>query len=182
MTDLLNSPNYGNGPFPDVPEGIFSEIGRRLVLLQDLELFINFVTKIAFEKDSEKAKESILKADKRTMGQLIVAIRKQVNIKENFNKTLKRVLESRNLFVHSFSSKFNLIDEEGLHEAVKFLLNSMDDLEEVTKIMKAVVIVYARERGFADPDLEKNWREYADLNQLESNHIPKISKIFEKKS
>lgn len=63
MPDLNNIIDYGIGPFPDVPEEVFAEIGCRLVLLQNFELMLSVVAKVAFETDPFKAKEAILRSD-----------------------------------------------------------------------------------------------------------------------
>lgn len=178
MVDLLKTHNYGNGPFPDVPEEIFAEIGCRLVLLQDFEMFLAFVAKVAFEKDPEKAKEAILKSDNKTMGQLLHLLRKKVNINDGFDSTLKRTLEARNKFIHEFSHLFDLRSQEGIAEAIEFLLKSMDDLEESIAIMKAVIVNYGRERGINNPIHEESWRTYGDLELLESNYLPKLAETF----
>ncbi|OMH31954.1 hypothetical protein [Motiliproteus sp. MSK22-1] len=178
MVDLLKTHNYGNGPFPDISEEIFAEIGCRLILLQDLELQIAFVVKVAFEENPIKARDAILNADNKTMGQLLGVLRKKVNVDADFDQTLKRTLRARNEFVHEFSHMFNLRCEEGVEKAVKYLLKSMDDLEEVSNVMKAVIVAYGRDRGISDRDLEENWRQFGDLDELESRYIPKISESF----
>ena len=99
MVDLKKSHDLGNGPFPEVPEEIFSEIGCRLLLLQDLEKLIAFVAKVVFEKSPEKAKEAILQSDNKTMGQLLHLLRKKVEINDGFDTVLKRTLDARNLFI-----------------------------------------------------------------------------------
>jgi len=180
MVDLKNSHNRGLGPFPDTPEEIFAEIGCRLVLLQGLEMFLTFVAKVVFEEDSIKAKEAILNSDNKTMGQLLHVLRKQVNISEDFDLALKRTLDSRNIFVHEFSHKYDLKSEEGISEAIKFLVHSMQDLEEVTLVMKAAIVVYGRERGVLDTGFENNWRTFGDLGKIESKYIPKIAELFRK--
>ena len=54
----------------------------------------------------------------------------------------------------------------------------MDDLEEVMNVMKAVIVVYGRERGINDQDLETNWRKFGDLTNIESKYIPKVANYF----
>ncbi len=181
MVNLKKSHDLGNGPFPDTPEEIFSEIGCRLVLLQDLEMLLTFVTKVVFEQSPEKAKEAILQSDNKTMGQLLQLLRKKIEIKDSFDETLKRTLEARNIFVHEFSHTYNLRSEDGIEQAIQFLLKSMDDLEEVSNLLKAVVIVNGREKGVFDQDFELNWREYGDLDLLEKTHIPKVATTFSKR-
>lgn len=182
MVDLSNIHDYGDGPYPDIPEEVFAEIGCRLVLLQDLELMITFVAKVVFEIDHTKARESILNSDKKTMGQLIKILREKVHIHEDFDSTLKRTLDARNFFVHDISHKFNLRSKNGLAGAITFLSQSMDDLEEVTQTMKAVVVSCGRERGMNDVNWEENWRKYGDLEQIEEVYIPNVSKTFRKKN
>jgi len=178
MVDLKNTHDPGLGPFPDVPEEIFSEIGCRLVLLQDLEMLLTFVTKVIFEKSPEKAKEAILQSDNKTMGQLLRHMRNKVELRDGFDKALKRTLDSRNIFVHEFSHIYNLRSEDGIGKAIQFLLKSMDDLEEVSSLLKAVIVVYGREKGVFDKDLETNWRKFGDLDQIDTIHIPKAETTF----
>jgi hypothetical protein len=175
---MLRTHNFRNGPVPDTPEEIFAEIGCRLVLLQDLEAFINFVTRVVFESDPEKAKEAILKSDKKTMGQLLYLLRKKVSIQDGFDTVLKRVLDSRNIFIHEFSYRFDLKSKDGISEAVKYLLHSMGDLDEVSNVMKAAIVEYGKERGIHDPYLEASWRKHGDLEIIETVYIPKVAKTF----
>lgn len=178
MVDLKKSHDLGNGPYPDIPEGIFAEIGCRLVLLQDLEMLIAFVAKVVFEKSPEKAKKAILQSDNKTMGQLLHLLRKKIEINDSFDETLKRTLDARNLFTHEFSHIYNLRSEEGIAEAIQYLLKSMDDLEEVSSVLKAIVIIHCRKKGVFDQDFESNWRKYGDLDSLEKIHIPKVTTTF----
>ncbi len=180
MVDLRKARSFDKSKATDIPEQIFAEIGCRLVLIQDLEMFIAFVAKVAFEKDSEAARNAILKADKKTLGQLLIQLRKKVSVQEGFDEQLSRTLEARNLFVHEFSHFFDLRDKSGQQHAIKFLLESLDDLEEVTNLMKAVIISYGRDRGIQDGVLEEYWRQHGDLNMLESIYIPKASKVLNK--
>ena len=181
MPDLNNIIDYGIGPFPDVPEEVFAEIGCRLVLLQNFELMLSLVAKVAFETDPFKAKDAILRSDIKTMGQLIELLRKKVEIHEDFDATLKRTLAARNFFVHEFSNRYNLFSKEGLSEAIKFLVQSMDDLEGVTNTMKAVVITYGRERGVTDKNHETLWRKHGDLDRLEKHFVPKVNATLKQK-
>lgn len=181
MVDFLKLHDYGDGPFPEVPDEIFAEIGCRLMLLQNLEMMLTFVSKVIFEENSQKAKESILKVDKKTMGGLITFLRKKMYISKDFDIVLKRTLEARNLFVHEFSNVYNLMSPDGINDAVKFLLTTMNDIEEVTNVLKAVIIQANRDKGISDKKLEYNWRKYGDLNVLESVYLPKASNLFSKK-
>jgi len=181
MVDLKDIPDRGLGPFPDTPEEIFAEIGCRLVLLQDLEMFLTVVVKLVFEEDSIKARDAILKSDKKTMGQLLYELRKQVRIADDFDLALKRTLDSRNSFVHEFSHKYNLTSQDGVSGAIDFLLKSMQDLEEVTYVMKTAIVIYGHQRGVLSSGFETNWRTFGDLAKIESKYIPKIAELFRKK-
>ena len=68
MVDLRKSHNYELGRNREVPEEIFAEIGCRLVLLQDLEMFIAFAAKVVFAENAIEAREAILNADNKTLG------------------------------------------------------------------------------------------------------------------
>lgn len=181
MVDLKTTHEYGAGPFPDIPEEIFIEIGCRLLLLQQLELLLAYVAKVVFEQDSDKRRDAILQSDNKTMGQLLNTLRAKVEIKDDFNETLKRTLEARNIFIHEFSHIFNLQTKEGIGKAIQFLAKSMDDLEEVTYLLRAAVTVFSKELGVCDENFESNWRKYGDLDQLENIHIPKVDKTFSKR-
>lgn len=173
---------YETGYIPDIPEELFAEIGCRLVLLQSLEEFLSFAAKVVFAKNAEQAKHQLLKADSKTMGQLLSKMRSIVDIDENFNECLKRTLKARNVFVHEFSTKFHLHTESGIQQAMKFLIETMDDLAEVSKIMRALIVKFGKEQGISDTKLEVHWRQNGDLNEIEKIYVPKASKIFKKSS
>ncbi|MDT8377103.1 MAG: hypothetical protein RQ867_10275 [Mariprofundaceae bacterium] len=63
MVDLRKAHNFKPGKNREVPEEIFAEIGCRLVLLQDLEMFIAFVTKVVFAENALEARDAILNAE-----------------------------------------------------------------------------------------------------------------------
>ena len=69
-----------------------------------------------------------------------------------------------------------------MKEGVRFLLDTMDDLEEVTNVMKALILSYGGEELVPDPELEAYWRKHGDLNTLESHYVPKLSGVFRQKS
>jgi hypothetical protein len=181
MVDLRKSHNYEPGKNREVPEEIFAEIGCRLVLLQDLEMFIAFAAKVVFAEDAIEAREAILNADNKTLGELLKLLRKRVKVDETFDERLKRTLKARNIFIHEFSHDYDLRTPVGIKQAIKFLLDTLDDLEEVTKVMKGLIISFARDREIADPELEKVWRVHGDLNELETSYLPALSKVFKKK-
>lgn len=166
-------------PFLEIPEELYAEIGCRLLLLQHLESYIAALVKIVFEDNSEKSKKALLKADKRTMGQLIGALKKQVNIDTNFEETLQRVLDDRNLFVHRLASEFELETSLGQKDSISFLNKSMDDLEAVNPILQAAIVSYGVKNGI-DFDYMESWREHGNLRELEDKVIPKLSNYFEK--
>ncbi len=178
MTSFLN--NFEDDPVVEAPGELFEQIGLRLVLLQELECFIAFVLKVIFPKDTLKAKEAILKADNETMGQLLSLLRKRVTIKDDFDEMLKRVLISRNMFVHDLSNKFNLRSKDGQDNVLKYLLDTLDDLTEVSQMMKAAILFFADKKGIDYSDIEDEWRTKGDLNHLESNNIPKVPEVFKK--
>lgn len=164
--------------FLDIPEELFAEIGCRLVALQDFEGFLGFVAKVVFEGRAEKARASLLKGDKRTMGQLLGLLRKQSRIEKTFDAVLGRVLNDRNEFVHNLSSLFDLRTEAGQKAVVKFLWDSMDDLEEANAVLIAAIVSYGRATGLGDQMLEAEWRKYGDLSSIESKEIPRLDKLF----
>jgi len=181
MVDLQKNHPFEPGRNQEVPEELFAEIGCRLVLLQDLEMFIAFVSKVVFAEDAQKAKEAILNADTKTLGQLIGILRKSVEIEEPFDECLKRALSARNLFVHEFSHEFNIHTETGAQKAIEFLVDTLDDLEEVMQVMKAVIVSFGRSRSVADHEFEDYWRKYGDLDQLESKYMPRVPTLLRKR-
>jgi hypothetical protein len=181
MVDLRKSHNFEPGQNREVPEEFYAEMGCRLILLQDLEMFIAFASKVVFAQNAQEARDAILKADNKTLGKLLDLLRKRVNIDEAFDERLKRTLRARNIFIHEFSHEFDLRTEVGIRRGIKFLLDSLDDLEEVTQVMKALIISFGRDRKIADPEFEKYWRDHGDLKELEATYLPALSKVFKEK-
>ena len=182
MVDLRKNHPFDPRQNIEVPEELFAEMGCRLVLLQDLEMFIAFAAKVVFAEDPGKARDAILNADTNTLGQLLGIMRRRVKIEDSFDECLKRTLKARNLFVHEFSHEFDIRTKKGVKEGVGFLLDTMDDLEEVTNVMKALILSYGGEEVVPDPELEAYWRKHGDLNTLESHYVPKLSGVFREKS
>ena len=105
----------------------------------------------------------------------------RVKVDAAFDERLKRTLKARNIFIHEFSHDFDLRTPDGIKQGIKFLLDTLDDLEEVTKVMKGLIISFGRAREIAYPELEKVWRAHGDLNELEASYLPALSKVFKKK-
>ena len=108
MVDLRKNHPFDPRQNIEVPEELFAEMGCRLVLLQDLEMFIAFAAKVVFAEDPGKARDAILNADTNTLGQLLGIMRRRVKIEDSFDECLKRTLKARNLFVHEFSHEFDI--------------------------------------------------------------------------
>ena len=182
MVDLRKNYPFDPKAKREVSEELFAEIGCRLVLLQDLEMFIAFVAKVVFAEDSETALNEILNADTKTLGQLINQLRKCVTLSASFEECLKRTLKARNLFVHEFSHEFDIRTQGGMQKGFQFLVDTMDDLVEVSNVMRAALVSYANDIGVAEDDLEKHWRHHGDLEKLEKQYVPKVSAILRTKS
>ena len=166
-------------PFLEIPEELYAEIGCRLLLLQHLESYIGVLVKIVFEDNSEESKKALMKTDKRTMGQLIGALKKKTDIDSNFEGALQRVLDDRNLFVHRLASEFELETSLGQSRSIEFLSKSMGDLEAVNPILQGAIVGYGVENGI-DFDYMDSWREHGNLRELETKVIPNLSNYFKK--
>jgi|GEM_PF-6910136 len=185
MVDLRKNHPFDPQLKRAIPEELFADMGCRLILLQDMEMFIAFVAKVAFAESCVEARDEILRADRKTLGQLLIQLRKRVTISPSFDDCLKRTLDARNFFIHEFSHEFDVRTENGAKNALRFLDDTTEDLKEVSNVMRALIVLYAKDQSSYDEELqelEEHWRSYGDLDRLESQYLPKISSVIRAKS
>jgi len=157
---------------------VLCEIGRHLLLVQDLEIFLGAVLKIAYECDIDTIRSKLLAKDRRTLGQLVRELRKKFSVTDAFTDLLGSVLESRNMFVHRIGREFNVRTPAGRDSIVRFLSSSTDKLSDATHVLHAIIVKSSRELGIRDPELEAEWRENGNLSEIENEILPNLSKYI----
>jgi hypothetical protein len=106
---------------------LLAYMGETLLHIQAAERRLQFCISYFYPDDKSKTVEEIeakAEADrKKSLGQLLVLMRKRIKVNELFDRKLEQFVEDRNALAHRFHSieGVNITTLEGMRNAAKFL-------------------------------------------------------------
>jgi hypothetical protein len=116
---------------------------------------------------------------KATLGQLLKALRKRVDLHPSFDDALDRFLPNRNVIAHRASriahrlhdvpGGFDLHSDEGRERLKAYLLHYMDDGQTVSMVLLGVLRGWASQEGINTPNehhLSQRMRDHLDANVM----------------
>lgn len=107
---------------------------------------------------------------KATLGNLLSALRKRVNLHPTFDDQLARFLESGNIIVHRLHDVpggYDMHSDEGRERLKSFLLQYMNDGDIVRMVLVGVLRQWTRQEGIDLPSghhLNQRMQEHLDAN------------------
>jgi hypothetical protein len=107
---------------------------------------------------------------KATLGQLLKALRKRVDLHPTFDEKLDRFLQNRNVIahrLHDVPGGFDLHSDEVRNRLKAFLLQYMDDGHTVSMVLLGVLREWASQEGIDIPNqhhLSQRMRDHLDAN------------------
>ncbi|MDB5790288.1 MAG: hypothetical protein JWQ80_312 [Massilia sp.] len=107
---------------------------------------------------------------KATLGQLLNALRKRVDMHPTFDDHLDRFLQYRNIIahrLHDVPGGFDLHSDEGRGRLKAFLLQYMDDGHIVSMVLLGVLREWARQEGIdlsSEHHLSQRMQDHLDAN------------------
>jgi uncharacterized protein YutE (UPF0331/DUF86 family) len=132
--------------FQPTEEDTLALIGKLLLLTQDTKHQISWVLRVVF-KDGLLTAEDFVRKDKKTLGQLVRTMRKNMQVEESFEGLLLAFVEQRNLFVHElrYQEWFNLDSEKNINRVWDALGRYMYNLEQVALTFTAYCTRFAED-------------------------------------
>ncbi|WGG50477.1 hypothetical protein [Rugamonas sp. DEMB1] len=118
----------------------------------------------------EQVRALLERHSKATLGQLLNALRKRVDLHLSFDDQLDRFLQYRNVIahrLHDVPGGFDLHSDEGRGRLKAFLLQYMDDGHIVSMVLLGVLREWARQEGIDLPGehhLSQRMQDHFDAN------------------
>ena len=143
-----------------------SLVAETVFLLQDTEKAIQLCEKTVFAHKFDFAE--LYKEDKRTLGNLVCALKAKAEIQNDFEKTLNALIDNRNILIHRAISRpwWKAIREKNFVPASQFLGELLHQTCKVKLVFESLVVRYARGKTFGDVD--KELEEYRRTGYLEA--------------
>jgi hypothetical protein len=119
---------------------------------------------------------------KATLGQLLNALRKRVDLHPTFADQLDRFLQCRNVIahrLHDVPGGFDLHSDEGRGRLKAFLLQYMDDGQSVSMVLLGVLREWARQEDIALPSEQHLSQRMQD--HLDANVVPNLEVLIRSK-
>ncbi|MBA1429042.1 hypothetical protein [Pseudomonas orientalis] len=119
---------------------------------------------------------------KATLGQLLNALRKRVDLHPTFDDKLDRFLQYRNVIahrLHDVSGGLDLHSDEGRGRLKVFLLQYMDDGQTVSMVLLGVLREWAKQEGISIPSEHHLSQQMQD--HLDANVVPNLDALIRSK-
>ncbi|RNF31204.1 hypothetical protein NM04_08380 [Massilia aurea] len=119
---------------------------------------------------------------KATLGQLLKVLRQRVNLDPTFDDQLDRFLQYRNVIahrLHDVPGGLDLHSDEGRARLKAFLLQYLDNGQNVSMVLLSVLREWARQEGIdfpSEPHLSQRM-----LDHLEANVVPDLEVLIRSK-
>jgi hypothetical protein len=137
---------------------LLSYVGETLLHVQAAERQLQFCISYFFPDDKSKTIEEVeaqAEADrKKTLGQLLVLMRKRMPVNRLFDRELEQFVEDRNALAHRFLKieGVDIKNVEGIRNAAKFLEGLRAQAIHVRKTMQALMKAILGEEPVGDED------------------------------
>jgi len=119
---------------------------------------------------------------KATLGQLLNALRKRVDLHPTFDDKLDRFLQYRNVIahrLHDVPGGLDLHSDEGRGRLKAFLLQYMDDGQTVSMVLLGVLREWAKQEGISIPSEHHLSQQMQD--HLDANVVPNLDALIRSK-
>jgi hypothetical protein len=140
--------------FASARHEVLALIGATLLMVQMAEKMIEVSSTYILQLDGPITMELLRRIENRkiTIGQMLVKMRKKIQIHETFDERLSEFLECRNLLVHRIDEVhgWSLNDESGLAYARQFLARVFDLSRIVLRIFGGLARAWSLENPTMD--------------------------------
>lgn len=160
--------------YPDLTETqehVLTVIGETLYMIQMAEDAIQNCCTYVFQDESDLLEKLYSKEKqdrKRTLGQIVSVVRKQVEVHPQFDVMLTTFVDKRNFFVHTMfnDAEFGLQSDELCKRTEEFLLDLQDYAWNIQNIFLGCLMNWMRQSGVHE-HLPQEIKENKHLGQVE---------------
>lgn len=160
--------------YKPVQDDVLKTLGIAVIAGQGVERLMSTCLRFPFHGEPlqtvEQVQALLERHSKDTLGQLLKALRKRVDLHPTFDDQLDRFLQYRNVIahrLHDVPGGFDLHSDEGRLRLKAFLLQYIEDGHIVSMVFLGVLRAWARQEGInlpADHHLSQRMQDYLDTN------------------
>jgi hypothetical protein len=153
--------------------------GITLQGVQGVEQILGFCLRLVFPTDPSLSLAALYTMDagsrKRTLGQLVVELRKRVEVQSDFDAMLREFVELRNRFVHHLFNERDctLATDESCTRAVEVMRRLQLLTWDIQNILMAYNLLWVQHSGIPEFDAvsERNISQSKHLEQVRENFV-----------
>ncbi|WP_182375346.1 MULTISPECIES: hypothetical protein [Pseudomonas] len=172
--------------YKPVQDDVLKTLGLAMIAGQGVERLLNSCLTFPLQGDPLQTVEQVQllleRYSKATLGHLLKALRKRVDLHPTFDDTLHRFLEHRNIIahrLHDVPGGFDLHSDEGRGRIKAFLLQYMEDGHTVSMVFLGVFRGWASQEGIAIPN--EHHLSQRMLDHLDDNVMPNLEVLIRAK-
>jgi hypothetical protein len=162
--------------YPELTEEqkkVFLETGETLFLIQSAEYAIQTCIIFAFKGENIQLGQIYSeekKVRKKTLGQIIKMVQKNIALHPEFFNILNEFIEQRNHFVHQlfFDKEYNFINDEECMKLQKHLRAIQDNAWNIDKVFWGYLLYWMKDNGIYE-HMPKKFKENKHFKQIEQN-------------
>lgn len=172
--------------YKPVQDDVLKTLGIAVIAGQSVERLLSTCLRFPLHCEPLQTVEQVQAVlelhSKDTLGQLLKALRKRVELHPTFDDQLDRFLQYRNVIAHRLCDVpggLDLHSDEGRGRLKAFLLQYMDDGHIVSMVLLGVLRAWARQEGInlpGDYHLSERMR-----NHLDTNVVPELEILIRSK-
>lgn len=160
--------------YKPVQDDVLKTLGFAVIAGQSVERLLSTCLTFPLHAETlqtvEQVQVMLERHSKATLGQLLNALRKRVDLHPTFDEQLDRFLQHRNVIAHRLRDVpggLDLHSDEGRGRLKDFLLQYMDDGHTVSMVLLGVFREWARQEGIELPNehhLSQRMHDHLDIN------------------
>lgn len=169
--------------YKPVQDDVLKTLGLAVIGGQGVERLMSFCLTFPLHGEPlqtvQELQTLLERHSKSTLGRLLKALRKRVELHPTFDDKLDRFLEYRNVIahrLHDVPGGFDLHSDEGRQRLKDFLLQYMDDGQTVSMVLLGVFQEWARLEGIDLPNQHHLSQRMQD--HLDANVVPNLEAII----
>jgi hypothetical protein len=178
--------NEAQSGYKPVQDDVLKTLGIAVIAGQGVERLMSTCLTFPLHGEPlqtvEQLQAMLERHSKATLGQLLNALRKRVDLHRTFDDQLDRFLQYRNVIAHRLldvPGGFDLHSDEGRGRLKAFLLQYMDDGHIVSMVLLGVLREWARQEGIDLPSEHHLSQRMQD--HLDSNVVPNLEVLIRSK-
>lgn len=172
--------------YKPVQDDVLKTLGLAVIAGQSVERLMSTCLTFPLQGEPlqtvEQVQALLERRSKDTLGQLLKALRKRVDLHPTFDDQLNRFLQYRNVIahrLHDVAGGFDLHSDEGRGRLKAFLLQYMDDGHIVSMVFLGVLRAWARQEGISLPNDHHLSQRMQD--HLDANVVPNLEVLIRSK-